>query len=331
VNPIKLVRILLSMLLLDAASVPEAWGCGADPFAALRGPAFEVDFKKPDPQWPVNGNTIYFADGQLVVKGEPGRTAWSAIDAFRFNNAVFCVDVKMPPDREPPSGTAAGLLFGKTDNVNYFVTLITPEGTWLLHQLVNNSWKRISDGRVPERKFNRGPGAVNEIKIKLQPAKYYATSLYMFVSINDEIVDQPNFSPLPGGGGFGVATWSSPDQISEWRFLNVTAAALSNPEGNYSVSGTYPGGASYAGTVNVLRDSYAPSGVERYHLGWEIDGQKVWGTGVVNGETFSVTYPDSVGTGVAAYAASPTGWKGHRTDPAQHDRVASETWVRRGP
>jgi hypothetical protein len=328
----KFRQLLFCVFVFDAALAPAALGCSADPFGALHGPAYVADFKKPDPLWPVDGKVAYFVDGQLAVKPDANQAAWSTIDSFRFNGAAICATVKTPTDSELPSGSAGGLVFGKADSANYYVAMLFANGTWQLSQRIDNSWKTIDRGNTSPQKFNRGPGGVNEIKVRLRPRTYATTTLLdMAFSINDDIVRQPDVAPVLGGGGFGVTVWSGADKASEWRFLDVTAAALSNPAGKYKVTGTYPGGASYSGTVSVSLDNYARGG-ERYDVGWEINGQqKVWGRGVANGEVFSVTFPNGGGTGIAAYTASATGWKGRRTNPAEEARIATETWVRQPP
>ena len=329
----KVSRWLFCPFLLDAMLAPAALGCGADPLAALHGPGFEDNFKKPSPLWYVDGKSGYFADGQLVLKPDAGRATWAMIDSFRFSSALYCVDVKMPP--EPAPGSRAGLVFGKVDSNNYFTALISPDGNWSLNQVVNNSLKVIRDSRLSSEKFK--PRAVNEIKVRLKPGPFYASKLYVRMWINGEIVGNPDVEPVVGG--FGAFAWSGADKAGEWRFLNVTATAASNPEGKYKVTGAYPGGARYAGTVSVSFNNFA-RGSERYDVGWNVDGKEVSGTGVVNGEVFSVTYPTGGstgvaptrrGTGVAAYVVSATGWSGQRTNPAQDARIATETWVRQPP
>ena len=323
----KVSRWLFCPFLLDAMLAPAALGCGADPLAALHGPGFEDNFKKPSPLWYVDGKSGYFADGQLVLKPDAGRATWAMIDSFRFSSALYCVDVKMPP--EPAPGSRAGLVFGKVDSNNYFTALISPDGNWSLNQVVNNSLKVIRDSRLSSEKFK--PRAVNEIKVRLKPGPFYASKLYVRMWINGEIVGNPDVEPVVGG--FGAFAWSGADKAGEWRFLNVTATAASNPEGKYKVTGAYPGGARYAGTVSVSFNNFA-RGSERYDVGWNVDGKEV------NGEVFSVTYPTGGstgvaptrrGTGVAAYVVSATGLSGQRTNPAQDARIATETWVRQPP
>ncbi len=78
----KVSRWLFCPFVLDAMLAPAALGCGADPLAALHGPGFEDNFKKPAPLWSVDGKSAYFADGQLVLKPDAGRRRGRRSTAF---------------------------------------------------------------------------------------------------------------------------------------------------------------------------------------------------------------------------------------------------------
>lgn len=73
--------------------------------------------------------------------------------------------------------------------------------------------------------------------------------------------------------------------------------------GTYAMVGTNPGGmGEYRGEVAVVQTG------DVYQVGWTIAGQRHVGTGVLNGDVFSVVYqPEGEQAGIAVYELQPDG------------------------
>lgn len=71
-------------------------------------------------------------------------------------------------------------------------------------------------------------------------------------------------------------------------FLVATAAAAFAIEGTYDCKGTNPGGTGdYQGTVAIVKNG------STYNVTWNIGAQVYLGTGLLEGDSFSVGYADA--------------------------------------
>jgi hypothetical protein len=105
-------------------------------------------------------------------------------------------------------------------------------------------------------------------------------------------------------------------------FLAITPA-LADPAGQYDVKGTNPGGGSpYDGTVTVEQTG------EAYRVIWQISSQFFVGTGVLEGNVFSVWFQSGNFTGVAVYTADGDNWKG-KWVTAGGTQLGGEDWARK--
>ena len=102
-NTTGLSRLLIFLSLLGPIVAPAASACQADPAAA-----FQDDFKRPDPRWPLDGTAVFAADGQLIVKPDPGAFMSPTLDGPHFRSATFCLEAQHPPISIRPIGTGAG-------------------------------------------------------------------------------------------------------------------------------------------------------------------------------------------------------------------------------
>src|SRR5712691_58907 len=206
---VKSGKFLASLFILCVAATSTAFACKLDPSASL-----QEDFKKPDPQWQVDGKITYFADGQLAMKPEPKTVISKSFATFAFKNATYCVDVKAPPDAiDPDSTSAGGLLFWLIDNNNYYIVTIYSDSNYAVWRRANNAWASI----LPKTKFEKlkaGPGAVNEIKV---------TALNNVVTLffNGEKATEFRAQAPKDGGKVGVYAESDKNKPNEWRFLSI--------------------------------------------------------------------------------------------------------------
>src|SRR5713101_6156007 len=132
---VKSSKFLAPLFILWVAATSTAFACKLDPSAA-----FLEDFKKPDPQWQVDGKITYFADGQLAMKPDPGWSNWITMPGFAFKNATYCMDVKAPSDANDPEASAkGGLVFWLIDNSSFFVVEIYPDGNYGVRRAVKGT------------------------------------------------------------------------------------------------------------------------------------------------------------------------------------------------
>ncbi len=99
-------------------------------------------------------------------------------------------------------------------------------------------------------------------------------------------------------------------------------AALANPVGKYSVSGTDPGSDNtYSGTAVVEQTG------DTFRVVWTIGSDRVTGTAIGDSSFLAVTYRSGDHTGLALYAQDGDGWKGVWTY-AGGKKIGTETWER---
>ncbi len=87
--------------------------------------------------------------------------------------------------------------------------------------------------------------------------------------------------------------------------FSTLVAFAGEPEGNYRVVGSNPGGGSrYSGTVMVEKTG------QTYRVTWDIGGQTYVGTGIGSSEGLAVSYRSGNQTGLAIYGAKGNDWEG---------------------
>jgi hypothetical protein len=104
--------------------------------------------------------------------------------------------------------------------------------------------------------------------------------------------------------------------------LLSAVAALADPVGTYTVSGTNPGSDSaYSGKVTVEQTG------DTYKVVWVVGSDRFTGTGIGNSDFMAVTYRSGDHTGLALYAQDGDGWKGVWTY-AGGKKMGTEHWER---
>src|SRR4051812_45754734 len=105
--------------------------------------------------------------------------------------------------------------------------------------------------------------------------------------------------------------------------LGSAGAFAADPEGDYRVEGTNPGGGgSYSGTVTVEKTG------ETYRVVWVVGGTRYIGTGIGNKDFIAVSYRSGSSTGLALYGEDGGNWLGVWTY-ADGKQVGAERWSRR--
>lgn len=206
---VKSSGFLAPLIILCVAATSTAFACKLDPSAS-----FQEDFKKPDPQWPIDGKTTYFVDHQLAIKPDASYGFWITMPGFVFKNATYCVDVKTPSDATDPGTTATGgPVFWLIDNSNFYNVDVYPDGSYRVRRAMNSADNVI----LPKSKFekiNAGPGALNEIRV-------VALNNLVTLFFNGEKATEFRAQAPKDGGKVGFHADSDQNKPSEWRFLSI--------------------------------------------------------------------------------------------------------------
>jgi len=201
---------LALLCILYIASTSTAAACKIDPSAS-----FQDDFRKPDPQWPVDGKITYFADNQLAIKPQANWSNWITMPGFAFKDGTFCVDVKTPADATDPDTSAkAGLVFWLNDDIGFVVAEVYPDGNYGVRRAVKGSDAAIVITKTKFEKLKSGPGVVNEIKVT-------ALNNMVTLFLNGVTANQFRLQAPKDGGRPGFIAESPPNKSIEWRFLDL--------------------------------------------------------------------------------------------------------------
>jgi len=104
--------------------------------------------------------------------------------------------------------------------------------------------------------------------------------------------------------------------------FSVVAAFAADPVGQYTISGTNPGGnGQYSGTVSVTKTG------ETYRVIWVVGGTRYVGTGIGDKNFIAVSYKSGNDSGLALYGAKGGNWSGVWAYSGAQ-RIGTETWNR---
>lgn len=103
---------------------------------------------------------------------------------------------------------------------------------------------------------------------------------------------------------------------------SASLAFAADPTGNYTISGTNPGGnGTYSGSVTVTKTG------ETYRVIWVVGGTRYIGTGIGNKDFIAVSYKSGSDTGLALYGADGGNWAGVWAYSGAR-QVGAEIWKR---
>jgi hypothetical protein len=176
---------------------------------------FQDTFAAPDPGWALNDNFIHYLDGQLSIKTDKGTGYVALYRPFVFRNVTLCATVKSPPEVTASDGASSGgLAFWASNDRNYYVAKVFPDGRFNLSRKINDEWVTVVPW-TPSDVVKNGTGAVNEIQVVLNENKGW-------LFINGAQLREFRGQLPPDGGAIGVYAQSDRDP-DDWRFLNITA------------------------------------------------------------------------------------------------------------
>lgn len=188
-------------------------------FACKAGPdvAFADDFSKPDAAWGQTNDTVFYENGQFVLKPPVNSTRRPLYLRLRYANATACVHVRWPTNAVQTDEIASGgLLFWGENGSNLYAASLFRDGTYDIYRMLDNQWLAIVR-RTATSAIKRAPDAVNQVKVATVDNK--AT-----VFINDTRVAEIVGQPPRAGGSFGLFAQSDKERISDWRFTAIAVA-----------------------------------------------------------------------------------------------------------
>ena len=178
---------------------------------------FADDFKTSDPGWVLTSQIGYFADGNLVLNALDGRISRALYPPLRFKNVTICAEMKSPPQiGKPDANTDGGVMFWATDNSNFYLASVYPNGTYSIYRMAADTWAPIV-ARTPFAGVKQGANAINEIRVT---TKDNVATMYINGAKAQEIRGQPP----KDNSSIGLYGASATGERNEWRMLSVVVA-----------------------------------------------------------------------------------------------------------
>jgi hypothetical protein len=135
------------------------------PALACKGPTliFSDDFKSADPAWVQDFGKLTITGGMAQLTSEPGHIASADYQGFFLDSGDACVDVVAPTVKDP-STTVGGIMFGRTDDDNFYAFVVRSDGRAAIFRRQNGGWLTP----VPMRSAQNakvGPNAANTLRV----------------------------------------------------------------------------------------------------------------------------------------------------------------------
>ena len=177
--------------------------------------AFYDDFHKTDVSWNITiGDQVRYADGQLVVTPAPNKFLAPKYLSLRYENVTICAHIKSPSQvKVPESGAWGGVIFWASDNDNFYVASIGPEGSYSIYRRIAGTWVELMP-RTKNEQIKSDPNAINEVTVVI-------IGHFAALFVNNAKLQEFRGQPPKGGGAFGLYAGSEKSVPDEWRFLDI--------------------------------------------------------------------------------------------------------------
>jgi TIR domain len=177
--------------------------------------SFYDDFHKIDLGWNITiSDQIHYIDGQLVLTPALTKVSSAKYLSLRYENATICAHIKLPPQiKVAGSGAAGGVIFWASDNDNYYVAQIEPEGSYSIFRRIAGTWINLIP-RTKSEQIKSDPNAINEVAIVV-------VGDFGALFVNNAKLQEFRGQSPKGGGAFGLIAQSEKAVPDEWRFLDV--------------------------------------------------------------------------------------------------------------
>ena len=128
-----LLRTVTAVLVAIAATCGSALAC--------KGPTllFSDDFQTADPAWILWAGSMSISGGSAQLTSNPGTYANIAYAGTFVDSGDACVDMVAATAKDPTS-TIGGIMFGGTDDNNFYALVTRPDGQAAIIRQQNGGW-----------------------------------------------------------------------------------------------------------------------------------------------------------------------------------------------
>jgi Domain of Unknown Function (DUF1080) len=203
----RLTCLLVAFATLILPDLAHACGTGVVQFAD--------DFKTPDAGWE-EAEHGKVRSGAITLTPSAGRNTFVYNRTYLFSDADVCAQSKVG-DFTNPGKVSGGLTFWMTDDNNYYVFSIYPNGRWDSQRRAGSRWIAINAANSDAIK--KGAGDLNEIELRVSGNT--GTGY-----VNGTKVATFTGQPPVGGGYFGVFSESEEARANIWEFRDFKILKL---------------------------------------------------------------------------------------------------------
>src|SRR5262249_3399979 len=140
-----------------------------------------------------------------------------------YKNFAICATFKSPLELgTPDADTDGGVMFWATDNSNFYLASVYPNGTYSIYRMANDTWAPIAQ-KTHFDGIKTGPGAINEVQVT---AKDNVATVF----INGAKAQEVRGQPPKDSGIIGLYASSAANERNEWRVINVAVTDLDQPQ-----------------------------------------------------------------------------------------------------
>ena len=181
---------------------------------------FSDDFKQVDASWGFDSPDVQVEEGKVKVKPQPDISNLLVYKAILFNDADYCLTVRVPNKLSDNDNTMAGPIFWAKDYDNYYMFMVTPSGFAEITRKVNGKWIDVVEWKQ-SADIKRATGSQNLLEVKMDGGT-------VSTFINGQPFASVKGQAPEGGGQIGMRAQSEKDQTDTWKFSQLQVTALDN-------------------------------------------------------------------------------------------------------
>jgi hypothetical protein len=192
------------------------------PALACKGPnvKFTDDFRQIDDSWDIDPDTdtVTVEDGKARIKADASEGFTVLYGGFIFDDADFCVTVRVTGLADNANQPAAGPVFWGEDYNNYYTFTITPGGEAAIVRRIKGRWLYVLDYRKVDS-IKTGPGDKNVLRVTTRGDSITAY-------INDTKLATVRAQVPKDGGQVGLHAESEMARRNIWEFIDLKVTDL---------------------------------------------------------------------------------------------------------
>lgn len=177
---------------------------------------FSDNFREVDASWGLDSPDVSVEEGKVKVKAQPDISNLLIYKGIVFNDADYCLSIRMPNVVANSDNTMAGQIFWAVDYDNYYMFMITPSGYAEVTRKLHGKWIDVIPWRQ-DTNIKRDSGSTNVLQVETRGDAITASiNGAKFATVKGQAPD--------GGGQIGMRAQSEKDQVDTWKFsaLKVT-------------------------------------------------------------------------------------------------------------